>query len=172
MRFLMLNWRDPRNPSAGGAERVSRAYLAALVRRGHQVHWFANDFVGSARDEVIDGIRITRGGGRGTSIWSAFRWYRQQAPFDLVIDQHHGIPWLAPWWCRTNCIAYIHEVLGPIWDAFYPWPLNIIGRLQERGTHWMYRNVPFWTACESTRDELQAHGVRNVTIIRYGVSTR
>ena len=44
---------------------------------------------------------------------------------DLVIDQHHGIPWYAPWWCGTNCIAYIHEVLGPIWDAFYPWPEDV-----------------------------------------------
>jgi len=30
MRFLMLNWRDPSNPKAGGAERVTEAYLAAL----------------------------------------------------------------------------------------------------------------------------------------------
>ena len=35
MRFLMLNWRDPRNPKPGGAEQVSRAYLGALAERGH-----------------------------------------------------------------------------------------------------------------------------------------
>jgi len=46
--------------------------------------------------------------------------------FDLVIDQHHGIPWFAPWWSRTNSIAYIHEVLGPIWSAFYSWPLSTL----------------------------------------------
>src|SRR5205814_4761488 len=28
MRFLMLNWRDPRNPLSGGAERVTLGYLA------------------------------------------------------------------------------------------------------------------------------------------------
>ena len=33
MRFLMLNWRDPRNPKAGGAERVTQAYLEALIER-------------------------------------------------------------------------------------------------------------------------------------------
>jgi hypothetical protein len=31
MRFLMLNWRDPRNPRTGGAERVTEGYLKALV---------------------------------------------------------------------------------------------------------------------------------------------
>ena len=172
MRFLMLNWRDPKNPLAGGAERVTQAYLQALVQRGHEAWWFANDFPQAPRTEILDGIHIVRGGGLGTSIFHAIRWYRQQAPFDLVIDQHHGIPWFAPWWCRTNCVAYIHEVLGPIWSAFYPWPLSAIGRWQERWTHWLYRNVPFWTACQATRDCLSEHGVRDLTMIPYGVHTR
>ena len=44
VRFLMLNWRDPHNPLAGGAERVTHAYLRGLVERGHEVTWFANAF--------------------------------------------------------------------------------------------------------------------------------
>jgi glycosyltransferase involved in cell wall biosynthesis len=171
MRFLMLNWRDPRNPLAGGAERVTLGYLSALAQRGHDVYWFAFDFPGATPIEEIDGVKIVRGGGVGTAILRAIRWTRQQPPFDLIIDQHHGIPWLAPWWSGTRCVAYIHEVLGPIWDAFYNWPLNRIGQVQERWAHWLYRDVPFWTACESTRDDLLAHGVRDVTIIRYGVHT-
>ena len=171
MRFLMLNWRDPKNPLAGGAERVTLAYLAALARRGHDVYWFANHFPGAVPAEQIDGVRIVRGGGLGSSVLRAWLWYQGQPPFDLVIDQHHGIPWYAPWWCRTRCVAYIHEVLGPIWNAFYPWPLSTLGRGQERWTHWAYRRVPFWTACESTRDDLKRHGVRDITLIRYGVDT-
>lgn len=171
MRFLMLNWRDPENPLSGGAERVTLGYLAALAKRGHEVFWFANDFPGARPQTKIEGINILRGGGKGSSILAARKWHRSQAKFDLVIDQHHGIPWYAPWWCGTNCVAYIHEVLGPIWDAFYPWPWNWIGKTQERWTHVLYRNVPFWTACESTRDCLRAHGVKTVSIVRYGVHT-
>src|ERR1051325_1584885 len=171
MRFLMLNWRDPKNPLAGGAERVSLEYLAELARRGHEVFWFSYDFPGGAREETIDGVRIVRGGGMVTSILAARKWYRQQPRFDLVIDQHHGIPWYAPWWCGTNCVAYLHEVLGPIWSAFYPWPLSAIGRLQERWTHWFYRRVPFFTASAFTKQKLIEHGVRDVTIIPYGVHT-
>ncbi len=167
----MLNWRDPENPLSGGAERVTQGYLGALVERGHEVFWFANAFEGSAPTTELGGIKIIRGGGKGSSIMEARRWYRQQPRFDLVIDQHHGIPWYAPWWCGTNCIAYIHEVLGPIWDAFYKFPWNTIGKTQERWTHRLYRNVQFWTACESTRDDLMRHGVKHVKIIRYGVHT-
>jgi glycosyltransferase involved in cell wall biosynthesis len=167
----MLNWRDPENPSSGGAERVTRGYLSALAARGHEVYWFANNFPGAKAETSIDGIRIVRGGAVGSSVLAARQWYAKQPRFDLVIDQHHGIPWYAPWWCGTNCVAYIHEVLGPIWDAFYRWPKNVIGQTQERWTQWLYRNVPFWTACESTRDDLRRNGVKNISIIRYGVHT-
>ena len=168
----MLNWRDPRNPLAGGAERVSLAYLRGLVGRGHEVAWFTNKFSGGAREEMIDGIQVVRGGGKFTSWRAARKWYTTQKSFDLVIDQHHGIPWYAPWWCKTRCVAYIHEVLGPIWDTFYPWPLSAIGKWQERVTHRKYRDVPFWTASTFTRDQLEASGVKSVTQIPYGVETR
>lgn len=171
MRFLMLNWRDPKNPLAGGAERVTLGYLSALVRRGHEVFWFTYAFPGGPPEEEIEGVQIIRAGDKVSAIWQAIGWYRRQPRFDLVIDQHHGIPWYAPWWCRTNCIAYIHEVLGPIWGVFYRFPINIFGPWQERGTHWLYRNIPFWTACPSTKHALQAVGVRNVTLIPYGVHT-
>ena len=165
----MLSWRDPKNPKAGGAERVSEAYLAALKKRGHEVYWFANAFEGGLPAEEINGIQIVRGGGQGTSILKARAWYRQQKPFDLVIDQHHGLPWFGPWWCRTRCIAYVHEVLGPIWSAFYPWPISTIGRWQERAVQWLYRKVPFWVGSESTQRALQRRGIAQVTVIHYGI---
>jgi len=172
VRFLMLNWRDPKNPKAGGAERVTQAYLEALIERGHEACWFAHEFDGGEREETINGIRIIREGGAASSWRKAKAWFRSQERFDLVIDQHHGIPWYAPWWCRTNCVAYIHEVLGPIWNAFYQWPLSSVGRFQERWTHWFYRNTQFFTASSCTREKLVEHGVKQVQIIPYGVHTK
>ena len=172
MRFLMVSWRDPRNPKAGGAERVTYAYLSALQKRGHEVFWYANEFPGCDREEVIEGIRIVRGGGVGLSILKAVRWYRRQPPFDLVIDQYHGIPWYAPWWCRTNCVAYLHEVLGPIWGAFYRWPISTLGRWQEYWFVRLYRHVPFFVGSESTQRALRERGVRNVKVIHYGIDLR
>lgn len=167
----MLNWRDPKNPQSGGAERVTEGYLSALADRGHEVVWFSNSFPGCAEEERIGKLTVRRGGKVGKSFWAARAWCATQPRFDLVIDQHHGIPWYTPWWSRTHRVSYIHEVLGPIWNAFYRWPWNWIGRYQERWTHWLYRKETFWTACESTRDQLQRHGVRHVKIIRYGVNT-
>lgn len=168
----MLNWRDPLNPLAGGAERVSMGYLKALVARGHEVFWFSNTFDGAVNVEEVDGIQVIRRGNRFSSQFFAARWYRSQAPFDLVIDQHHGLPWFAPWWCQTQCVAFIHEVLGPIWDSFYSWPLSAIGKTQESATHWLYRSVPFWTASSATANLLLERGVSDITQIPYGVDTR
>lgn len=167
----MLNWRDPKNPLAGGAERVTEGYMSALRERGHEVFWFTNTFPGASPEDEISGIKIVRAGFKATSVFAAWKWYRRQPRFDLVIDQHHGIPWYAPWWCKTNCIAYLHEVLGPIWDVFYRWPTSAIGRYQECATHWLYRNVQFWTASATTKAILESHGVRKVKLIPYGVHT-
>lgn len=172
MRFLMLNWRDPGNPLAGGAERVSLGYLAELARRGHEVFWFANAFAGGKAEAVFEGVCVVRAGGVGSSILRARQWARQRARFDLVIDQHHGIPWFAPWWARTNVVAYIHEVLGPIWDSFYPWPIAALGRWLEAWILRRYRAVPFWTACLSTESALRKRGIREITRIPYGVATQ
>lgn len=172
VRFLMLNWRDPRNPLAGGAERVTLAYLQGLVERGHEVVWFANAFAGGAPEEDIEGIQVRRAGSKFTAWMAARKWHATQRPFDLVIDQHHGIPWYAPNWCPDPCVAYIHEVLGPIWDSFYPWPLNTIGKWQERLTLRQYREVPFWTASDYTRELLAEQSVESIVQIPYGVATR
>ena len=55
-----------------------------------------------------------------------------------------------------------------IWNSFYPWPVSAIGQLQERWTHWLYRDALFWTPSESTKKILQAHGVKNIHVFQNG----
>jgi len=62
-----------------------------------------------------------------------------------VIDQHHGIPGRAAV-VSDPLRGLLHEVLGPIWAAFYPCRSSELGQWQERWTHRLYRHVPFWTA--------------------------
>lgn len=73
MRFLMLNWRDPKNPLAGRAERVTLAYLSALVQRGHEAYWFTHAYPSAPAEEVVDGICYLRAGVDGTSILKAIQ---------------------------------------------------------------------------------------------------
>jgi hypothetical protein len=158
MRFLMLNWRDPLNPKSGGAERVSLAYLAALKRRGHEVWWFANEYPGCRPGDEVEGIRIGGAGGRGFDLPGVACIGRNRG---LSGDRPaNGLPWFAPCWCGTHCVAYIHEVQGPIWKAFYSCDQHDWAVAGAVDSEW-FGTMPFWTPSESTRRALNARGIAN-----------
>ncbi|MFN2450540.1 MAG: glycosyltransferase, partial [Candidatus Baltobacteraceae bacterium] len=60
--ILILNWRDPKHPQAGGAE----TYLFEMARRwaagGNDVEWITAGFKGAAKQETLDGVAVTRVG--------------------------------------------------------------------------------------------------------------
>lgn len=172
LKIVMLNWRDPENPSAGGAERVTLGYLSDLSKAGHEVIWLTHSFPGSKNCAEIGGVKIFRFGHLIQARIQAYLWVRNNMPVDLLIDQHHGIPWFTNLWAPCASISYIHEVLGPIWKSFYSFPIANLGILQERITLWFYRNQRFWTGCLSTKKQLEQIGVRKVDVIPYGVDLK
>lgn len=161
MNILFLNWRDPNNPRAGGAEYVSMKHAAAWVVAGHTVTWFSSTFSGGKSEEVINGVTIVRKGGGIGLFLRAFYFYKTSVTkYDLVIDQIHGIPFFTPLYVSDPIVAFIHEVAGEIWDYSYPFPVNKIGRTLERLSFSFYKKIQFWTDANSTIDELVEMGIR------------
>src|SRR5207244_939093 len=76
LRILILNWRCPRNPRAGGAESLAYEIARRLVVKGHEVEWFSASFPGAPPVEEMEGIRIVRVGRQWTVHWHAFKRYR------------------------------------------------------------------------------------------------
>ena len=124
MRILILNWRDPNNPKAGGAEVVNLALARQWIAAGHEVTWFSARFPGAAAEETIQGVRVLRRGRPWTVHWWAFWAYlrRTLRGHDLVIDQIHGIGFLTPLYVREPRLALIYEVAGSIWFKMYSLP--------------------------------------------------
>ena len=60
----MLNWRDPENPKAGGAERVSYAFLKGLLNRGHEIYWSRMSFPVAHKNRIWTGLKSCGVGGR------------------------------------------------------------------------------------------------------------
>jgi hypothetical protein len=58
MRVLWLNWRDIRNPEAGGAEVLTHEVMRRLVKKGYQMTLFSAHFSNAQKEEKIDGIKI------------------------------------------------------------------------------------------------------------------
>lgn len=168
MNILILNWRDPKNPKAGGAEIVTLEHAKYYVKMGHKVTWFTSMFKGANALEKIDGVTIVRSGGSFSVYLKApFYYLKHRKNVDVVIDEIHGIPFLTPLYVHKPKIAFIHEVANEIWDYMYPFPINKLGKFFESFYFMFYRSVPFWTDADSTIDDLVTHGipVKNCTAI-------
>ena len=99
LKILILNWRCWLNPSMGGAEVFTREVAKRWVECGHQVTLFASEFEGCKREEVVDGVRIVRAGGK----YGVYRWARKlyrkrfsKEGFDVVVDEINTRPFFAP----------------------------------------------------------------------------
>lgn len=181
MNILILNWRDPKHPNAGGAEIVTQEYAKVWIKAGHTVTLFSSQFQNAKEEEVVDGVEIIRRGGQifGVQI-QAFLWYifKSHKKFDCVIDQFHGIPFFTPLYVRTKKIAFIHEVTKNLWKL-NPWPkpLNlipfIIGTVAEPWIFKLfYSRIRFITVSDSTKEDLAKWGItkKNITVIHNGIS--
>ncbi len=174
MRILILNWRDPNNPKAGGAEVVNLALARRWVAAGHEVTWFSGAFRGAASEDNIDGVRILRRGRPWNVHWWALWAYLRGTlrGYDLVVDQIHGFGFLTPLYVRAPKLALIYEVAGKIWFKMYPLPVALAGYLLERPLLRLYRNTPFFTLADSTREDLVRVGISDdrITVFAPGLT--
>ncbi len=160
--ILAVNWRDIKNPEAGGAEVHLHEIMTRMVARGHAVTWVATGFAGAAREEVVDGIRVLRGG----SWWNAnfvlpliARRALRSRDVDLVVEDINKIPFFMPVHTRVPVCVVIPHLFGttvfretnPVfatyvlaWEALIPL---------------VYRRSRFVAISPSTRDDLVRRGI-------------
>ncbi|TMD30497.1 MAG: glycosyltransferase family 4 protein, partial [Chloroflexi bacterium] len=133
LRILILNWRCPTNPQAGGAEFVTFEIARRLVQFGNSVEWFSATFPGAPSEETLEGVHIVRGGRQWTVHWSAFRHYRGNTSknFDVVVDEVNTIPFFTPLWAGIPVVMLIHQLAREVWWYEAPFPLNTVGFLAE-----------------------------------------
>ena len=121
---LLLCWRDTGHPQGGGSETYLQRIGALLAASGVDVTLRTARYPGSTRTEVIDGVRISRGGGHYTVyIWaglamvaSRFRLgpLRRSRP-DVVIDSQNGLPFLARLAFGRRVILLVHHCHREQW---------------------------------------------------------
>ena len=167
MNILLLNWRDPWHPFAGGAEVVTHEHAKRWVAAGHTVTWVTGGYYEQTkRDEVVDGVRFLRFGGSLTVHLIVPLYLLAQArKYDVVVDEVHGIPFFTPLFTRKPAVAFIHEVADEIWDYMYRWPISYIGKILEHWTLRLYRRCQIWTDAPSMVDELVKEGISRTQCI-------
>lgn len=175
MRILFLNWRDIKNPAAGGAEIYVHEIAKRLVQKGHQVYLFTATFPGCIEKETIDGVEVFRGGNRYTVYISARYFYKQHSSdFGVVIDSINTVPFLTPRFVRkdTPVVAIIYQLAREFWFYEMPFPISWLGYWLE--PHWLrnYINIPTLTISKSTARDLSEIGFKNIEIAPVGLNTR
>lgn len=184
MNILILSWRGPGHPNAGGAEQVTLQHAKSWVEAGHDVWLFTAKYKGCKRKEKVKGVNVIRAGWQffGVQIL-AFFWYKiggflkKHPKFDLVVDEFHGIPFFTPLYAKTARLAFIHEVAKEVWKL-NPWPkpFNLVpahlGTILEPFLfRLIYKKIQFMTVSESTRNDLVGWGIpkKNITIVHSGI---
>lgn len=181
LNILILSWRGPHHPNAGGAEISTHEHAKGWVKAGYNVTLFTSSFRNAKQEETLDGIKIIRRGYYAFGVqWEAFKWYFFEAheDFDLVIDQFHGIPFFTPIYIRKKKLAFIHEVAKEAWILnSWPRPFNLIpailGTLFESLLFKIfYKDVIFMTVSESTKKDLVEWAIpqKNIFVIYNGIT--
>ena len=129
MRILWFNWRDIRNPEAGGAEVYTHEIMRRLIKRGYNMTLFTSRFKGCQLNETIDGVDIIREGNKYTVYKQAKKYLQTYSHhYDLIVDEINTVPFFVPKVVREKpVIAVIHQLAREFWFYETKFPLNYIG---------------------------------------------
>lgn len=174
MRILIFNWRDIKNPLAGGAEVFIHENSKKCVQLGHKVTLFCSTFPKCLEKEEIDGVNIIRSGNRYTVYWQAIHHYRRYfwKDYDIVIDAINTIPFFTPLYVKKPKIALIFQLTGKIYFKELPKILAIFPYLLEPILFKiLYRKITVLVLSESIRQELVNIGFsyNNITVVPPGI---
>ena len=155
MKILLFNWRCPKHPQAGGAEKATYEIARRWVQWGHQVQLVSGGFSGGLKYDNIDGIRVTRLGGKYSvypqSILHYFTTLRGK--YDVVIDEINTIPFLTPLYVREPHVAFIHQLAANVlFDELPSMQAGVLGFLEPHVLH-LYDNTSIFTS-QSTKEDL------------------
>ena len=160
----------------GGAEVFTYENAKRWVKAGHEVTLFTSEFPNCEREEVVDGIRIVRAGGRYSVYWRAKKYYRKyfsKEGYDVVVDEINTRPFLTPKFVNNQekIIALIHQLAREYWFYETPFPISYIGYyfLEKK---WLknYVDVPTVTVSESTKYGLLDLGFKRIFVVPEGLN--
>ncbi|MYA76789.1 MAG: glycosyltransferase family 4 protein [Gemmatimonadetes bacterium] len=178
MRILVINWRDIRNPEAGGAEVHLHETFSRIAAWGNEVTLLCSRFPGAADSDQIDGIDVIRHGGKWTFNFTAPWYYRRHLAhrsFDVVIEDLNKIPALMPWFLDgPPLMVLLHHLFGTTFYREINPVLATYLYFMERLIPLVYRRCLFEAVSESTRDELVRMGVApdRISVVHNGLDPR
>lgn len=176
MNILLVNWQDPENPHAGGAEIHLFEIFSRLAARGHRVRLVCSGWPGGPGRARVQEIDVTRVGTRLSFALRARGAVRQalkaERP-DIVVEDINKLPLFLAGLTDLPLAVIVPHLFGTTAFREASWPMAAVVWLAERPIPRCYRRAGFHAISESTRDDLVARGVAadRITVIHPGVDT-
>jgi glycosyltransferase involved in cell wall biosynthesis len=176
MNILIFNWRDIKNPDAGGAEVFTHENARRWIDKGHSVTWFTSSFPDCKNQEIADGVKIIRDGGKYTVYLKAREYYKKyfsNQSFDIVIDEINTVPFFTPEFVNSGekIVVLIHQLAREFWFYETKFPINYAGRYFFEN-RWLkkYKDIPTITVSDSTKNDLMTLGFNNISVVPEGIN--
>ena len=133
-KLLILNERDLRHPSAGGAELHVIETGKRLAERGYEPTLLSTSFPGAAAEEMHEGIRVLRFGNRLTYYLMLPRIVRRElrTPGTVIIEHLNKLPFSTPLYTRAPRLLMTHHLFGTTAFQQVSFPVALIVYAAER----------------------------------------
>jgi len=174
MTILILNWRDIKSPSGGGAEILTQEIAKRWAKSGNTVWQISSKFPQAKSREVIDGVTFIRGGAWWNVHFFAcyyyFRYLRNKT--DIIIDEVHWFPFFSALYAPKKTVALTCEVANKLFFSLFPYPIAVCWRLVEKMYLFIYRNIPSMVISESTYNDLirEGYNASNIFVLPMGLT--
>jgi glycosyltransferase involved in cell wall biosynthesis len=181
---LLLCWRDTGHPQGGGSETYLQRVGAQLAASGIDVTLRTARYPGAPRREVLDGVRITRVGGRySVYVWAllamalnelgarlGIRSLRQVRP-DVVVDTQNGLPFLARLVYGRRVLVLVHHCHREQWPVAGPLLSRLGWFVESRLSPRLNRRNQYVTVSLPSARDLVALGVddERIAVVRNGL---
>ncbi|HEX7321741.1 MAG TPA: glycosyltransferase, partial [Mycobacterium sp.] len=177
---LLLCWRDTGHPQGGGSETYLQRIGSELAATGVRVTLRTARYGGAPRREVVDGVRISRAGGRYTVyLWALVAMagarigvgpLRRVRP-DVVIDTQNGLPFLARLLYGRRVVVLVHHCHREQWPVAGRVLSRIGWFVESRLSPWLHRHNQYVTVSLPSARDLTDLGVgmERIAVVRNGL---
>ncbi|MCB0927588.1 MAG: glycosyltransferase family 4 protein [Mycolicibacterium insubricum] len=177
---LLLCWRDTGHPQGGGSEAYLQRIGAQLAASGVAVTLRTARYPGAAPRGQVDGVTISRGGGRYTvyiraglamvAARAGLGPLRRVKP-DVVIDAQNGLPFLARLAYGRRSVLLVHHCHREQWPVAGERLARVGWFVESKLSPWLHRRNQYVTVSLPSARELTELGVGSdrIAVVRNGV---
>ena len=174
MKILAINWRDLRNPQAGGAEVHLQEILRRIAQQGNEVTLLCSSFDGAPREEKVDGIKIIRRGGCydfNLVLPFVLKPILKKEKFDILIEDVNKIPFYTPLFHSLPLLVVVPHLFATTVFREINFALGLYIYLSEKPISYVYGHRRFMVISQSTKEDLIKRGIKgeNIFVVKCGI---